>query len=79
MICRCEKVSRGEILDAIHRPLGARTVDGVRRRTRASGGRCQGGFCIPRIIEILSKELGVPEEQVVKNSADAQYVFGKLK
>ena len=48
IICRCEMITEGEILDAIHRPLGARSLDGVKRRTRAGMGRCQAGFCSPR-------------------------------
>ena len=71
IICRCEKITEGEILLAIHRPLGARTVDAVKRRVRAGMGRCQGGFCGPRIIEILSRELGVPAEKVRKRSGES--------
>ena len=56
IICRCEMISEGEILDAIHRPLGARSLDGVKRRTRAGMGRGQAGFCSPRTMEILARE-----------------------
>lgn len=59
MICRCEQITEAEIVEAIQRPLGARTVDGVKRRTRAGMGRCQGGFCQPRVLEILSRETGL--------------------
>ena len=58
IICRCEQVSEGEILDAIHRPLGARSLDGVKRRTRAGMGRCQAGFCSARVMDLLRRELG---------------------
>lgn len=58
ILCRCEQVSEGEILDAIRRPLGARSLDGVKRRTRAGMGRCQSGFCSVRVMEILRRELG---------------------
>ncbi len=58
IICRCEQVSEGEILDAIRRPLGARSLDGVKRRTRAGMGRCQAGFCSARVMDILRRELG---------------------
>ena len=58
IICRCEQISEGEILDAIHRPLGARSMDGVKRRTRAGMGRCQGGFCGVRVMDLLRRELG---------------------
>jgi len=66
IVCRCETVTEGEIEDAIDRPLGARTLDGVKRRTRAGMGRCQAGFCTPRIMEILSSKLGIPMEEVKK-------------
>ncbi len=66
VICRCESVTEGEIVDAVRRPNGAKTLDGVKRRVRAGMGRCQGGFCGPRVMEILSRELGVPFTQVTK-------------
>ncbi len=69
IICRCETITEGEIVDAIRRPCGATTVDGVKRRTRAGMGRCQGGFCGPRVIEILSRELGIPVPEVRKDGA----------
>ncbi len=59
IVCRCEVVTEGEIRDAIRRPLGAKTVDGIKRRTRAGMGRCQSGFCSNRIVEILAEELGI--------------------
>ena len=66
VICRCEGVTEGEIVDSIRRPCGAVDMDGVKRRVRAGMGRCQGGFCGPRVMEILSRELGVPYSQVTK-------------
>jgi glycerol-3-phosphate dehydrogenase len=66
IVCRCENVTEAEVLDSIRKPAGARTVDGVKRRTRAGMGRCQGGFCLPVVVEILSKELGIPKEEVLK-------------
>lgn len=66
VVCRCENVTEAEVLDSIRRPAGARTVDGVKRRTRAGMGRCQGGFCLPVVVEILSQELGIPKEDVLK-------------
>ena len=66
IVCRCETVSEAEIRAAIRCRIGARTVDGVKRRTRAGMGRCQGGFCTPRIIEILCEELGLAPEQITK-------------
>ena len=79
IICRCESVTEGEIVDAINRPLGATTVDGIKRRVRASAGRCQGGFCLPHLMEILSRELGEDMSDVVKNSKDSYYVNGRVK
>ncbi len=76
IICRCELVTLAEILDCIRRPLGARTVDGVKRRTRAGSGRCQGGFCSPRIIEILARELGKDLREIVKASEKSAYLIG---
>ena len=78
VICRCETITEGEIVDAIRRPCGARTVDGVKRRTRAGMGRCQGGFCGPRVIEILSRELAVPVPQVRKDGKDSYMYEEKL-
>ena len=75
MICRCEMVSEGEILDAIHRPLGATTTDGVKRRTRAGMGRCQSGFCNPRVVEILARELSVDESEIRKAQDGSYYVL----
>ena len=66
IICRCEEVSEGEILDAIHGILGARTLDGVKRRTRAGMGRCQAGFCSPRVMDLLSRELGLDLTEIRK-------------
>ena len=63
VICRCEEVTEGEIRAAIRARVGARTLDGIKRRTRSGMGRCQGGFCTPRLIEILAAELGVAPEK----------------
>lgn len=79
IICRCEKVTEGEIVDAIHAPVGARTVDGIKRRCRATAGRCQGGFCLPSIIEILARELGVDEEEITKKGRDSRYIEKRAK
>jgi glycerol-3-phosphate dehydrogenase len=67
IVCRCETVTEAEIVESIKRPLGARTIDGVKRRTRSGMGRCQGGFCTPRITEILTRELGISPGDVKKN------------
>lgn len=76
IICRCEMISEGEILDAIHRPLGAKSLDGVKRRTRAGMGRCQSGFCSPRTMEILHRELGIPMEELTKCGGDSRLLTG---
>ncbi len=79
IICRCESISEGEILDAIHRPLGARTLDGVKRRTRAGMGRCQAGFCSPKVMEIISRELGLPMEEITKSGSRSTIVLERTK
>lgn len=77
IICRCETVTEGEIVDAIKR--GARSVDAVKRRTRAGMGRCQGGFCSPRVAEILSKELHIPMDKVTKSGDGSYMLVGRIK
>jgi glycerol-3-phosphate dehydrogenase len=79
VICRCETVTEAEILEAIRRPVGARTIDAVKRRVRPGMGRCQGGFCGPRIIEILSRELNIPMEEVRLNLLDTNMLVGALR
>ena len=76
VICRCETITEGEIIDAIHRVPGARSIDGVKRRTRAGMGRCQGGFCSPRVMEILARELGVPMNEITKSGEGAGLIVG---
>lgn len=75
VICRCEMVTEGEILNAIHRTLGATTTDGVKRRTRAGMGRCQSGFCNPKVVEILAREQKVDESNIRKSGADSWYLL----
>ncbi|QAT49035.1 FAD/NAD(P)-binding oxidoreductase [Caproiciproducens sp. NJN-50] len=79
LICRCEMITEGEILDAIHRPLGARSLDGVKRRTRAGMGRCQAGFCTPRTMEILARELGIPQPEITKCGGASNLIVGANK
>ena len=79
IICRCETVTEGEIVAAIHRPIPARSVDAVKRRLRAGMGRCQGGFCGPQVIEILARELGVPAEDIQKNNPGSYMIVGKVR
>lgn len=79
IICRCESISEGEILDAIHRTLGARSLDGIKRRTRAGMGRCQSGFCSPKVMEILEREVPMDMLDIVKNGKNSKIVFGYNK
>ena len=79
MICRCEEITEGEIVCAIHRDPKPHDIDGIKRRTRASMGRCQGGFCVPVIVGILARELGVPEEEITKFGAGSYMLVGKTK
>lgn len=79
MICRCESVSEGEIVDALHYPCPSRTLDGVKRRVRAGMGRCQGGFCAPRVLEILCRELHLDPTEILKEDQGSFLVTGKLK
>ncbi len=75
IVCRCEVVTEGEIRDAIRRPLGAKTVDGIKRRTRAGMGRCQSGFCSNRIVEILAEELGIKRNEVTKFGGNSKILY----
>lgn len=79
IICRCETITEGEIIDAIRRPLGAKSLDGVKRRTRAGMGRCQGGFCSPRVMDILSRELNMPLDKVTKSGGGSKIILGRTK
>ena len=79
IICRCEMITEGEIMDAIHRPLGARSLDGVKRRTRAGMGRCQSGFCSPKVMEILKKEVPMSVDKIGKNGVGSEFIVGENK
>ena len=76
MICRCETITEGEIIDAIRRVPGAKSLDGVKRRTRAGMGRCQGGFCSPRVMEILARERGVDMNDITKAGHGSELIVG---
>ncbi|MCE5342130.1 MAG: NAD(P)/FAD-dependent oxidoreductase [Eubacteriales bacterium] len=78
VVCRCEKVTEAEVRAAIRRPVGARTIDAVKRRTRAGMGRCQGGFCSPRVLEILAEELGVLPTAITKDGGEGYVLMGTL-
>lgn len=77
VICRCETVTEAEIVEAIHRVPGAHSLDGVKRRVRAGMGRCQGGFCSPKVMEILARELNVPLEEITKRGGASRVVVHK--
>lgn len=79
IICRCEMITEGEIVAAIKSPLGAVDLDGVKRRTRAGMGRCQAGFCSPRVTEIISRELGIPMVNVTKKGGTSYILEGKTR
>lgn len=79
IICRCENITEGEIVDAIHRKVGGTSVDGIKRRTRAGMGRCQGGFCQPRVIEILARELEKGLTEIVKDGLNSNIAIGETK
>ncbi len=79
VVCRCETITEGEIVDAIHSPIPARSVDAIKRRLRAGMGRCQGGFCGPKVLEILARELGCETSEICKNNEKSYMVCGKVK
>lgn len=79
IVCRCEMITEGEIVRAIKSPVGARDLDGVKRRVRAGMGRCQGGFCSPRVTEILSRELEIPMTSVTKKGGTSYVLDSKTR
>lgn len=79
IICRCEMITEAEIVKSIHSVIGAKDLDGVKRRTRAQMGRCQGGFCMPRITEILSRELSAPMISVTKNGRSSFVLHSRTR
>lgn len=79
IICRCESISKGEIIDAIHRPIPARNIDAIKRRVRAGMGRCQGGFCGPKVLSIISKELNISPLEVTQKGNNSFVLASKNK
>ena len=79
IICRCETVTEGEIIDAIKGPVGAVDMDGVKRRTRAGMGRCQSGFCGSKVVEILARELGKPLNEITKYGGESKIIYERTK
>jgi glycerol-3-phosphate dehydrogenase len=78
MVCRCETVTRAEVMRALKNPFGVQTLDGIKRRTRVGMGRCQGGFCTPRIVEIM-QEFGIPLQQITKRGGESRLFWGRIK
>lgn len=79
IVCRCELVTEAQIVDTIHRPIPARSVDAVKRRVRAGMGRCQGGFCTPKTMQILARELGMNLDEITKKGGNSYMLVGKVK
>lgn len=79
IICRCETVTEGEIVDALHRPIVPTSIDGIKRRCNAGMGRCQGGFCGPRVQEIIARELNMPLEDVYQDRVGTVIITGETK
>lgn len=79
MVCRCETVTEGDVVNAIHRPISAHTVDMVKRRTRAGMGRCQGSHCREKVAEIIARELNIDISEVLKFSSNSKLLMGKTK
>lgn len=79
IICRCETITEGEIVDALHSVIPPVSIDGVKRRCNPGMGRCQGGFCGPRVQEIIARELGVSQQEVLQDKAGSRIIFGQTK
>lgn len=79
IVCRCEGVSKGEIIDAIHSPIPALTVDAIKRRVRPGMGRCQGGFCLPAVMKIINEETGLPMTAITKKGNNSYLVVEETK
>ena len=79
IICRCETISKGEILAAMRRPIPALDLDAIKRRTRSGMGRCQGGFCGPSVVELLKEEMGIDPLEVTKRGGGSKILMGRTK
>jgi glycerol-3-phosphate dehydrogenase len=79
IICRCENISEGEIIDALNSPLKPTSIDGIKRRVRAGMGRCQGGFCALKIMELISKHRNIPFDKVCKENLGSEIVVGDIR
>lgn len=79
IICRCETITKYEVLQSINNILGIKTLDSIKRRCRTGMGRCQGAFCTPRVVKILINDFGMSETEIIKNSSDSNLFYGKIK
>jgi NAD(P)H-nitrite reductase large subunit len=79
MICYCKKITEGEIIDSIRRPLGARTIEGIRRRTSATFGNCKGSQCLCKVASILSREINKDMTDILKDSKESNIILGRIK
>ncbi|MDL2229917.1 NAD(P)/FAD-dependent oxidoreductase [Treponema sp. OttesenSCG-928-L16] len=79
IVCRCMSITEGEIIDALHRPIAPRSVDAVKRRCDPGMGRCQGGFCGSRVMAIISRELGLPQEDIPQDRVGMDIIIGETK
>jgi glycerol-3-phosphate dehydrogenase len=79
IICRCEHTTKGEVVNAIHSRIPALTIDAIKRRTRTGMGRCQSGFCLPKIAQIIAQETDIPIEEILKNEKESNLFIGKTK
>ena len=77
VICRCETITEGEILASFDTPIPPQSIDGVKRRCNAGMGRCQGGFCSPRVAEILERKLNIPASEILQDKAGSNIIVGK--
>ncbi|MHA1332733.1 MAG: NAD(P)/FAD-dependent oxidoreductase [Candidatus Odinarchaeia archaeon] len=79
IICRCEQVTKAELLSALNNPLGVKTLNGIKKRIRATAGRCQGGFCLPRIVEILEKQLKDPVKEITLKGKGSELFVRRVR
>ncbi|OKZ56140.1 MAG: hypothetical protein BHV97_03910 [Clostridium sp. CAG:349_48_7] len=79
IVCRCEEISKGEILDAVRSAVPVYTVDAIKRRVRPGMGRCQGGFCGPTVVKILAEEKGCSVEEITKGNDYSVILYNKTK
>ena len=79
IVCKCENISEGEIIDALKRPIQIRSIDGIKRRVRAGMGRCQGGFCADKVAQIIAEVDNIPIKSVLKENIGSYFVAGNIR